>query len=163
MIPHTPPAGLSGELRRLTILELSRGARAGYVALLLAASSMTAVVGALLLTEAALPQRTAIAMAVMVAIGSSWVVFAAWALTGRRILLGRDRVIASGMAVGFTAVFVVGSLVVRAATGAAAALAATGLGLLMLGVAAALWIRSRRQFAQLTSRRQELERELAGR
>ena len=34
---HTPPPALAGELRRLTVLELSRSARAGYVCLLLGA------------------------------------------------------------------------------------------------------------------------------
>ena len=75
------PAALAGELRRLTVLELSRSARAGYVCLLLAASAMTAVVGGLLLTEPSLPRHTSIALAVMVAIGLSWVCFAAWVLT----------------------------------------------------------------------------------
>ena len=76
MTHHTPPAALASELRRLTVLELSRSARMGYVCLLLGASTMTAIVSALLLTEPALPRHTAIAFAVMAAIGLSWVGFA---------------------------------------------------------------------------------------
>jgi LPXTG-motif cell wall-anchored protein len=162
MTHHTPPATLASELRRLTVLELSRGARAGYVCLLLGASAMTAIVGALLLTEPSLPQRTSIALAVMVAMGLSWMGFAAWVLTRRRILLGKDRVVASRMAVTFSSLFVAGCVVAAAMTGAASAFAAMALGLLMLGVAAGLWIRARRQVEHLATRRQELERELAG-
>ena len=160
MTHHTPPPALAGELRRLTVLELSRRARAGYVCLLLGASAMTAVVGGLLLTEPSLPPRTSIALAVMVAIGLSWVFFAAWVLTRKRILLGKDRVVASRMAVAFNSLFVAGC-VVAAITGAASAFAAMALGLVMLGVAAGLWMRARRQFEHLTTRRQQLERELA--
>ncbi len=163
MTHHTPPAALASELRRLTVLELSRSARAGYVCLLLGASAMTAIVGALLLTEPSLPRHTSIALAVMVAIGLSWVSFAAWVLSRKRILLGRDRIVASRLAVTFSGVFVAGCLVVAAITGAASAFAAMALGLLMLGVAAWLSIRARQQFAQLTRRRQELERELGAR
>ena len=148
MTHHTPPPALAGELRRLTVLELSRRTRAAYVCLLLAASAMTAVVGGLLLTEPSLPPRTSIALAVMVAIGLSWVSFAAWVLTRRRILLGKDRVVA-------------GCVLAAAITGAASAFAAMALGLVMLGVAGGLWIRARRQFEHLTARRQQLERELA--
>ena len=46
-------------------------------------------------------------------------------------------------------------------SGAASAFAAMALGVVMLGVAAGLWIRARRQFDHLTTRRQQLERELA--
>ena len=162
MTHHTPPpAALAGELRRLTVLELSRRARAGYVGLLLGASAMTAVVGGLLLTEPSLPPRTSIALAVMVAIGLSWVGFAAWVLTRKRILLGRDRVVASRMALAFNSLFVAGCVAAAAITGAAAAFAAMAMGVAMLGVAAGLWIRARRQFEHLTTRRQQLERELA--
>jgi len=160
MTHHTPPPALASELRRLTVLELSRGARAGYVCLLLGASAMTAVVGALLLTEPSLPPHTSLALIVMVVIGLSWVGFAAWVLMQRRILLGKDRIVASRMALAFSGIFVLGCLVVAAMTGAAAPVAAMALGLVMLGVAVWMSIRAGRQFAHLTRRRQELEREL---
>ena len=153
MTHHTPPPALASELRRLTVLELSRGARAAYVCLLLGASAMTAVVTALLLTEPSLPRHTSLALTVMVAIGLSWVGFAGWVLTQRRILLGKDRIVASRMALAFSSIFVLGCLVVAAMTGAAAPVAAMALGLVMLGVAVDA-IR-RRQFANLTRRRQE--------
>ena len=76
--------------------------RLGYVALLLAALTMTGVVGTLWATEPSLPLRVHVAFGVMVAIGSSWVVFALWVLTHRRILLARHQIVAGRMAVTFT-------------------------------------------------------------
>ena len=78
MTHHMPPPALAADLRRLTVLELSLPARLRYVALLLGAAAMTAIVSALLLTEPELPLRTSIAFAVMTVIGLSWMVFAAW-------------------------------------------------------------------------------------
>ena len=77
MTTHTPPPTLAADLRRLTVLELSLPARMGYIALLLAASTMTVIVTALLLTEEGLPRRASIALAVMAVIGLSWMAFAA--------------------------------------------------------------------------------------
>lgn len=162
MTAHLPPPTLAAELRRLTQLELSPRARAGYVALLLASAAMTAIVGALLLTERGLPPRTQIAFATLAAIGLGWIAFASWVLTHTRILLGRQRVVASRMAVLFAAVFTAGALVVGVTTGQPAAFAAAGLGLGMLALAGAQLVRARRRFAELSSRRAALERELAG-
>jgi hypothetical protein len=47
----------------------------GYVGLLLGASTMTAIVTALLLTERSLPPRASIAFGVMAVMGLSWVVW----------------------------------------------------------------------------------------
>ena len=160
MTTHTPPPTLAADLRRLTILELSLPARMGYIALLLAASTMTAIVSALLLTEPGLPLRTSIALAVMAAIGLSWMGFAVWVLSHKRILLGRQRIVASRLAVAFSSVFVVGALLIGYATARSSALAAAGLGVLMLSVALSMLIRARRAFAQLSKRREALERQL---
>jgi hypothetical protein len=160
MTRHTPPPALAAELRRLTSVELSLPARIGYVALLLAASALTTVVSALWLTEPGLPGRTSIALAVMAAIGVSWIAFAVWVLTNRRILLGRQRVVAGRMAVAFTTVFVLGALLVGSVTSNTAALAAAGLGLLMLLAALTMWLRARRAFADLSKRREALEQQL---
>jgi hypothetical protein len=161
MTRHTPPPALAAELRRLTNVELSLPARIGYVALLLAASGLTTVVSALWFTEPGLPSRTSIALAVMAAIGVSWIAFAVWVLSNRRILLGRQRVVAGRMAVAFTTAFVLGALLIGYATTNTAALAAAGLGLLMLAVALTMWLRARRAFAQLSKRREALEQQLA--
>ncbi len=160
MTHPAPPPALTQKLRRLTTLALSPRARFGYVALLLAASTMTAIVTALLVTEVDLPTRTVTALAIMIAIGLSWIGFAGWVLTHKRILLGRQRVIAGRLAVAFCAVFVAGAALVGAATSGPAAVAATGLGVVMLLVALGLWWRASSVFRQLSARREALERQL---
>jgi len=117
-------------------------------------------VTALFLTEPGLPLRTSIALATMAAIGMSWVGFAVWVLTHKRILLGRQRIVASRLAVLFSSVFVVGAVVIGYATARPSALAAAGLGGLMLLVALSMWIRAKRAFAQLSKRREALEKQL---
>lgn len=141
--------------------ETSLKRRIGYVALLLAAALVTTVVIALWVTEPALPPRTHAAFAAMSAIGVSWVALAAWALTTRRVLFARDRVIAGGMAVTFSSVFAAGALAALIATGSPAAAGAlvTGVG---MSIAAVLVLRrARLRFAQLSARRAELERSLS--
>ena len=76
---------------------------------------MTVIVSALLLTEPSLPLRASIALGVMSLIGLSWMGFAVWVLT-ERILLGRHRIVAGRMAVGFTTVFCIGAFAVGYAT-----------------------------------------------
>jgi hypothetical protein len=160
MTHQTPPSMMTDDLRRLTALELSWPARLRYVALLLGASSMTAVVAALLVTEPALPARTTIALATLVAIGLGWMGFAAWVLTHRRIMLGRQRVVAGRLAVGANSVFVIGALLVGGATGQPSAFAAAGLGVLMLAAAVVMLLRANATFRRLSSRREELARQL---
>jgi hypothetical protein len=147
-------------LRHLADAELSLRSRLGYVALLLSSLTMTGVVAALWLTEPALPLRTHMGFAVMSAIGLSWVVFALWVLTHRRVLLARHRIVAGRMAVTFSLVFVIGALAVGYATGAAAAFAAAAVGVVMLTAAVVLLVRAHRTFARLAERRRALEREL---
>lgn len=151
----TPP-----DLRRLADAELSLPPRLGYVALMLLALAMTATVASLWLTEPALAVRTQMAFAVMVLIGISWVIFAAWVLTHRRTLLARHRIVAGRMAVAFTAVFVLGALAVGFATGTPGPYAAAATGLVLLTVAIFMLARAHRQFARLTERRDTLQREL---
>lgn len=163
MTEHTPPPALVDDLRRLTSVELSAPARFGYVALLLAAATMTTVVTALLLTEPSLPLRASIALGVLALMGLSWLGFAAWVLTHTRVLLGRHRIVAARLAVTFSAVFCIGALAVGYATSNRAPVAAAALGVVMLVIAAALMVRARRAVEQLSKRRDELERQLGRR
>jgi hypothetical protein len=140
--------------------ELSLPSRLVYVALLLAALTMTAIVGSLWATEPGLPTRTQVAFGVMTVIGLSWVAFAVWVLARRRLLYAWDSVVAGRMAVTFTATFVAGALVVGYVSGGAAPYAAAALGIVMLGGAVALLVRGQRKFARLSERRTILEREL---
>jgi hypothetical protein len=154
----TPPAALADDLRRLTSLELSLPSRLRYVALLLAASTMTALVIALLATEPGLPARTSIALAMSAAIGVSWMAFALWVLTRKRVLLAGHRIVAGRLAVAFTSVFVIGAVLVGMTTAKASMFFAAALGMVMLAVALTLLVRAKRQFAHLSNRRDELER-----
>jgi hypothetical protein len=158
-----PPPALAEDLRRLTAQELSLPSRLRYVGLLLAASTMTAVVTALLLTEPRLPNRTAIALVVAALIGVAWMAFATWVLTRKRVLLGAHRIIAGRLAITCSTVFMIGAVFVGVVTSSNAALAAAAMGALMLAVAVMMLIRARRRFAELSKRRDELERELGRR
>jgi hypothetical protein len=154
------PSTLQSELRRLTEAELSLPARFGYVALLLAASAMTAVSGSLWLTEPSLPLRTSIAFAVMTAIGIAWIAFATWVLTHKRILLARHRIVAGRLSVTFCSLFLLGALALGLTTSLRSAFAAAGLGVLMLGVAIVILRRAHLAFARLEERREQLGRQL---
>jgi hypothetical protein len=137
-------------------------ARLGYVALLLASTGMTVVIVSLWLTEVHLPLRAQLAFAVMSVIGASWTAISVWALMTRRILLARDRVIAGGMAVTFTSLFVIGAAAASALTRNAAAFGALATGLVMLAIAVWTFMRARRRFAALSARRTALEQNMGG-
>lgn len=162
--PHTPspslPAESAAALQRLLDMELSLPSRLGYVALLLVALTMTAVIAALWATEPVLPLRTHIAFALMVAIGLSWIIFSVWALTHRRILFARHQVVAGRMAVTFTTVFLLGTLVVGYSTGRPEAYKASAVGMALVGLAVVVLVRAKRTFAHLLARRDALAREL---
>jgi hypothetical protein len=150
------------EMQRLIAGELSLPARLGYTALLLVALAMTAVIASLWLTEPSLPFRTQTAFAVMIGIGLSWVAYATWVLTRRRVLLAGHRIIAARMAIAFTTIFAAGSLALALWSPAGpAAYGAAGTGAVMLAVAVAMLLSARRRFDALMQRRHELERELS--
>ena len=163
MTDYPPPSPLVDDLRRLTASELSLPVRLGYVGLLLTAATMTVVVTALLITEPSLRLRTSIALGILAVMGLSWVSFAVWVLSQRRILLGRHRVVAGRLAVGFSAVFCIGAVVVGYATSSRSAFAAAAIGAVMIAIATAMLVRARRRVEQLSKRRDELERQLGRR
>jgi hypothetical protein len=156
-----PQAGSLEDIRRLAPAELSVKARMGYVALLLVASAMTAVVLSLWVTEPSLPGRTQAAFGVMSVIGCSWLGFALWALRARRPLFARDEVIAGTMAVVFTGVFAAGALAAVIMSGAAAAWGTLFTAAGMLALAVWRLVSAQRRFARLAARRGELERAVA--
>jgi hypothetical protein len=158
MAHPTPPATLTEDLRRLTALELSLPSRLRYLALLLAAAAVSAIVIALLVTEPALPTRTSVALGVMGGAGVSWMIFATWVLTRQRILLSSHRIVAGRLAVVFSTLFVIGALSVGLTTSNASPFAAAAMGAVMLAAAVAMLARAKRHFAQLSKRRDELQR-----
>lgn len=160
MITQFSPRSLEAELRQLTTHALSTRSRYGHVALLLAALMMSVLLGALLATEPALPDRTQVALTVMLGIGASWVVYAAWVLRHRRPLLANHRVVAGWMAVVFTTLFFAGASAMALTAGGSVFQAAATVGAAMLAVAVAVLIRAYRNVARLQARRRELERQL---
>jgi hypothetical protein len=157
---NEPPRPSAGEIRRALDGELSATARAGYTLLLLTSFSAAIVMAALLATEPGLPARTRIAFTVMTGIGLSWTALAVWVLTRRRVLFAPHRVIAARMAVGFSALFALGTLVVgpQWITGWYWALAVA---VLMLAAAVVLLLNAGRRFRELSARREQLEQALA--
>jgi hypothetical protein len=154
---NTPSPISASVLQRLADAELSVRSRLGHVALLLVALMMTSVIGALWLTEPALPRHTQLAFGMMMVIGLSWAAFALWVLTHRRVLLARHSIVAGRMAVTFTALFLMGALAVGYETGGRTPYTAALLGVVMLGGAVAMLARAHRTFARLTARRRALE------
>lgn len=151
------------EVQRLAAAELSLPARLGHVALLLAALTMACITGALVVTEPALPERTTLALALMSLVGFSWVAYVVWVLTRRTVLLARHRLIASRMAVAYSAMFAAaaaGAALFGGATGAMA-LALLMTGVVLLAVAIAMLVRARQRVRELTTRRAMLEGQLA--
>ena len=153
----------SAEVSRRLSLQLSLPARLGHIALLLVSLAVSGVVGALLLTEPALPARTKVAFGMMVPVSLAWAAYATWVLRYRRVLFARHRVIAGRMAVGFAMVFTLGAVLLGRTSGASAPwYGAFAVGILMLCAAVVILHRANVRLAQLARRRQELERELAG-
>ena len=126
------------DLVQLTRHALSTRARLGHVALLLAALAMSVLLLALLATEPAIPMRTRIAFAVMLAMSLSWTGYAIWVLKNRWTLLANHRIIAGKMAVAFTAIFTIAALAIGFSTGKSAGFLAAGMG------AAFVWKRTTR-------------------
>ena len=134
--------------------ELSLPARLGHTALLVVAASVSALTASLWLTEPALPLRTHIAFGAIVVIGLAWTGFAWWVLANRRVMLANQRVIASWMAVGFTALFLIGAVILRSRIGNGGVVVSAA----FLAVAGVNAIVARRRFVQLLERRRSLER-----
>lgn len=149
---------LPPQLSTLTARELSLPSRLAQVALMLAALTMTVLVGALLATEPALPPRTRVAFGAMMVIGICWVGYAVWGLTVRRALLVRHQVVATTMGALFAATLLAGGVALLAAGGSSAAgYAAAALGAALLAIALVLRHRARARLRHLLNRRAQLE------
>jgi hypothetical protein len=155
-----PPRVSTEEIRRLVAAQLSLRARLGYVGLLLGALGVTSAVASLWLTEPSLPVRTHIAFGLIVVVGLSWVGYAGWVLTRRRVLLAGHRVVAARMAIAFSALFTAFSLALGFWGGLGSAPhAAAALGGAMLVAALAIHAHARRRFARLLEQRRVLLRQ----
>jgi hypothetical protein len=154
---------LEAALAELTERTLSRGERAGHVALTFFAAAMALVVAMLLTTEPGVPMRTTIAFWVLLAIAVSWVAFGLRVLSRRRPLLAEREVVAGRMGLLYSAVFTAGTMAVGMVNAGQLVTPATWLGATMMAVALANLLRAQWRRAHLVALRERLERELAAR
>ncbi len=157
--PNRP--ALEAALAQLTEQTLSRGERAGHLALTLFAGTMGLVLIGLITTEPDMPLRTIIAIWALIAIAASWVAYGLRVLSRKRPLLANREVVAGRMALLFSAVFTAGTMAVGWVNAGIFVTPATWLGTTMTAVAVgnlarAMWRRSR-----LKALRERLEQELA--
>ncbi|MEX2169177.1 MAG: hypothetical protein WD851_07690 [Pirellulales bacterium] len=102
----TSPTLDADVVRRAMHKELSTAARVGYTLLLLVGFTGAGLVGSLWLTEPnPLPPQTHLTFGLLAIINLSWVVFAAWVLTQRKVLYAKQSVISGWMAVVFCIAF----------------------------------------------------------
>lgn len=153
----TEHADLEARLRALTQRSLSSPSRYFHVAVLVLALIMSSLLGALLVTETALPGRTQLAFSGLLALGVGWVMYAGWALIRRDTLLVHQQVVAGWMAVGGTGAFFVCSAVAVWVTNSALAMAALGTAATLLGAAVWLLARSTHRLGELKALRRTLE------
>ena len=142
------------DMQKQMARELSLPARLGHTALLVVSASVSALTASLWLTEPSLPLRTHIAFGAIVAIGLAWSGFAWWVLANRRVMLANQRVIATRMALGFTALFLIGAVILRSRLGAGAVVTSAAL----FAVASINAIVAHRRFTRLLTLRRSLER-----
>ena len=161
-----PAARPSAEdVRRRLATELALPSRLGHTLLLLAGVAVAAAGGSLLAPEPGLPARTRIAFAAIVAAGLAWAAFAAWVLARRRVLFASHRVIAARLAITFSALFTAGAGAVwfaGAGSIGAGVIGAAVVGAAMLVAAIVVLVRARRRVREITARKIEIERLLAG-
>jgi hypothetical protein len=146
------------EMQRLVAAHVSLPSRVGHLLLLIGSLIMAVAMGSLWATEPSLPARTHAAFALIVSIALAWATFATWVLARRRVLFGRDRVLAARMGLAFSMVGAIGmsGLAYWGAVGKAAYLGAL-VHLLLCGIAALLLVKARRRVEALVRRRRELE------
>jgi hypothetical protein len=158
--PDSPRVSIA-DVQRLAAGELSLPSRFGHALLLVVSVTMAVAIGSLWATESSLPLRTQVAFALIVSVALAWSVFAAWVLTRRRVLFGRDRVVAARMGLAFSALFTAGMLAVGYWGGAGRpAYAGALVESLFCGAAAVLLVNARRRVAGMERRKRELERQL---
>src|SRR5690349_8388004 len=163
-LPVDPSPASVGDMQRLVSAQLSLPSRLGHVSLLIVSLMMAAGIGSLWATEPALPPRTQLGFALIVAGSIAWAMFATWVLARRRILFGADRVVAATMGLVFSTIGATGMMALGywGGVGRGAYAGAVMHGALS-GMAALLLVKARRRVEVLSRRRQELDHRLATR
>jgi hypothetical protein len=146
------------DIQQLAAGHLSMPSRLWHTVLVVASLSMATAIVSLWTTEPHVPPRLHAAFAAIVAVALTWAGFGVWVLVRRRVLFGRDRVLAGWLAVAFTTISAVGLLLAGAigGFGTPAYVGAAGHSVLC---AAAIWllVSGRRRVRALSERRRKLE------
>lgn len=149
------------ELERALAAEVSLRSRMRYVAVGLAGGCAAVLIAVLWATEPQpLPSPTQAAFAALIAVGLAWAVFAGWALTRRRPLFARDRVLGARLALAVTTVTAIAGTALAAARGTATEALGTALvGIVLITVAGLLLARERSHHRELLRLRDALQSE----
>ncbi|WP_197024161.1 transmembrane transport protein [Nocardiopsis sp. CNT312] len=152
-----------GELRRALAAEVSLGPRMRHAAVGLAGGCGAVLIAVLWATEpGTLPVRTRAAFAALITVGLAWAAFSGWALSRRRPLFARDRVLGAGIALAAAAVTAVAGTALAAVRATAAeTLAAALAGTLLTGAAGLLLARARARRRELLRLRDALRDDTA--
>lgn len=153
-------SALEQSLAELTEQTLSRGERAGHLALTLFAAAMGLVLALLLFTEEGVPLRTLVSIWVLLAIAASWVVYGLRVLSRRQPLLASREVVAARMALLFSVLFTAGTVAVGMEHAGIVITPATWLGATTVAVALANLVRAHWRRSRLQALRARLEQEL---
>jgi hypothetical protein len=153
---------LEAALAEITQRALSRGERAGHVAMTIFAACFGLALALLLVTEPPIPLRTSISIGVLVAIAASWTIYGLRVLSRSRPLLANREVIAGRMALLFSVLFTGGTMVVGMVNAGILVTPATWDGAFITAVAAANLARAQWRRSRLRALRERLERELLG-
>ena len=132
------------DMQRRVTADLSMVSRVAYTLLLLAATAMAGLTGALAATEPRLPLRTTVALIVMSVVGVTWAAVAFWVLSRRRVLLAQHRVVVSWVATTVTGAFFGGAVLLQLPLRAPA----IGVSSVMLVAAIASLLHARRRQAR---------------
>ncbi len=149
-----PPRPSLAAMQAQLAAELSPRHRGLYTLLLLSALAVAIVSGSLLMTEEALPLRTRVALGGVFLVALVWTVVATRTLTHRRVLLARQRLMTSRLAVLFSSLFLLGAATVAATQPdlRSTALAAMFSGVVFVAAAVLLWYRAGRRYRDLQLR-----------
>ncbi|MEU9221465.1 transmembrane transport protein [Streptomyces sp. NPDC048376] len=155
------PRALPEQLERVLATEVSLRSRLRHVAVGLAGGCGAAMIAVLWATEPrALPPRTQVVFAGLIAIGLAWTVFAGWVLRRRRPLFARDRVLSARIALAATMVTAVVGVALAAVRGSTDDLVAVATGGVVLTAGAVLaLLRARHRRRALLRLRDALQRD----
>jgi hypothetical protein len=142
------------DMQKQMARELSLGSRLGHTALLVVSASVSALTASLWLTEAVAAAANTPRLRARSWRSDSPGRVRVVGLANRRVMLANQRVIASRMALAFTALFLIGAVLLRPRLGLGGILVSAA----FFAVAGINVVVARRRFMRLAARRRSLER-----